>query len=82
MKLAAICIRNANKRQIIAGNQVNFWTEYDRALPIITGIAAPLNVLGLDARIQACREFSRILVIFRFKNKIRITLKNSFFKIE
>ena len=62
MKFASICITHANKRQFIAATQLNGLPSYHveslkaRAIPIITGTAAPLRVFGRAANIHAFME--------------------------
>jgi hypothetical protein len=50
----------AKRKQSIAGMTLICHTESRsaRAVPIITGTAAPVNVLGRDANIHAFKEFT------------------------
>ena len=47
-----------------AGNHWNFPSMYAIEVPIITGVAAPANVLGRAASIQAFIELILIFSIF------------------
>ena len=57
MKLASICILNANKKQSIAGIHWKAPLATAKEQPIKTGVAAAANVLGRAANIHAFIEF-------------------------
>ena len=57
MKLASICMLNANKKQRMVGIHWNVPSAYANEHPIKTGVAAAANVLGRAANIQAFIEF-------------------------
>ena len=73
MKLASICMLNANRKQRMAGIH---WKEpalYAKAHPNNTGVAAAAKVFGRAANIQAFIEFvCTVSIIYRLKCSAKI----------
>ena len=63
MKLASICMRKAKHRQSAAGRMLNLPYIKASAHPKITGIAAPVKVLGRAASIHALNELVCIMIL-------------------
>ena len=62
-KLASICIKKANRKHNTAGTILKCPYIAASEHPVITGIAAPVSVLGRAANIQALNELGCIFSI-------------------
>ena len=82
MKLASICILNANKKQSTAGIHWKAPSVYAKAHPNNTGVAAAAKVFGRAAKIHAfielVRTFSIVIAIeMCYKDSTSSALKKS-----
>ena len=75
MKLASICMLNANRKQSRAGIHWKAPSVYAKAHPNNTGVAAAASVFGRAANIHAFIELvCMVCIIFRLKCYAKITL--------
>ena len=82
MKLASICILNANKKQRTAGIHWKAPSATAKEQPINTGVAAAAKVLGRAANIHAFIEFvCTFSIIVSLKCFAKIALQPDYRKV-
>ena len=83
MKLASICMLNANRKQRMAGIHWNAPSATASEQPINTGVAAAAKVFGRAANIQALIEFvCTVSIIFVLSFDAKIILLVDYRKVD
>ena len=82
MKLASICMLNANKKQSSAGIHWKVPSVYAKEHPNNTGVAAAAKVFGLAANIHAFIELvCTFSIVLRLKCAAKIALPSHYRKV-